>query len=450
MSELSNQGHSEAYPHELARLVRQRWTEEAALTSAPAERPDGGLPDDVALERLLSTCYQASLAREEGRPITFRIAFADPGAFDAVAGKSSGFHRLALTDFRPFDRHELRRLAPAAGFQHSLIGVCLDSDGEFRVWGLVHTGPRWLQAVRGGRRAAQAIPPILLVAVTGPGRVLVSRGARTIAALADGTLADVATDVFAASWLALLFASFCEARLEDHAKKSGRKSEPPWSLERDFCRKLVLQVLRRIVATVRAARHGGTIVVLPARTAHELCADGRFLTVKYSFRDEEPRRRISSLIVEIMDELVRRQLGFGGALPAEIGWTEYEATAAPELVALDDALFEVAHLIAMLADVDGAVVMTDEFEILGFGAEISGALPEVLTVDRSLDLDGMRRVAERTDRVGTRHRSAYRLCERLHDALVVVVSQDGGVRFVRWSDGRVTYFDQIATGPWEV
>jgi hypothetical protein len=94
--------------------------------------------------------------------------------------------------------------------------------------------------------------------------------------------------------------------------------------------------------------------------------------------------------------------------------------------------------------------MTDRLEIMGFGAEIAGALPEVDEVERSLDLQGTERLSEQTDRVGTRHRSAYRLSQHLHDALVIVVSQDGGVRFVRWLEGRVTYFDQIATGPWEV
>jgi hypothetical protein len=47
--------------------------------------------------------------------------------------------------------------------------------------------------------------------------------------------------------------------------------------------------------------------------------------------------------------------------------------------------------------------------------------------------------------VGTRHRSAYRLCRTLQDVLAVVVSQDGQVRFVRWLDGEVTYWDQLAT-----
>ena len=83
-------------------------------------------------------------------------------------------------------------------------------------------------------------------------------------------------------------------------------------------------------------------------------------------------------------------------------------------------------------------------------AEISGTLADVERVDRSLDLEGAQRATERTDRVGTRHRSVYRLCQRLHDAFAIVVSQDGGVRFVRWHAGAVTYFDQIATGPWEV
>jgi hypothetical protein len=151
-----------------------------------------------------------------------------------------------------------------------------------------------------------------------------------------------------------------------------------------------------------------------------------------------------------MSELARlHPLSQAETVP-RVGWAEYEASEDAKLIALDEALFEVAHLVAMLADVDGAVVMTDQLEVLGFGAEISGALPEVDSVDRSLDLHGTRRVEEHTDRVGTRHRSAYRLCAKLHHALVVVVSQDGGVRFVRWHDGRVTYFDQIATGPWEV
>jgi hypothetical protein len=100
----------------------------------------------------------------------------------------------------------------------------------------------------------------------------------------------------------------------------------------------------------------------------------------------------------------------------------------------------VAHLIAALSAVDGAVVITKRFELLGFGAEISGKLPEVRTVARALDVEGKLAVQEGIEGVGTRHRSAYRLCSELKEA--VVVSQDGGARFVKWKDGAVTYWDQ--------
>jgi hypothetical protein len=442
-----------AYPRDLALLVRQRWTEKDAKERHDAEtfpEHERALPELDVLERVVSICYQASLLQEEGRPITFRVALAEPESFIALGGAPEGFHRLVLSRFRPFDRHELRHLAPAAGFQRSLIGVHLDANGELEVWGLVHTGPRWLQAVRGGRRAGQSFPPVLMVAVTGPGRVLVSKGTKTIAALAGGTLADEASDVFAAPWLASIFADLHAAQWAEHSEAPEQPSEPYRTLEPAFGRKLASHVLRRIVATIRGARHGGTVILLPARLASELCADGRYLTLKYPFRDEEPRRRIFSLTVRIMNELAALHPVSETQAEPRVGWVEYEASDDSQLVALDEALFEVAHLIAMLADIDGAVVMTDRLEILGFGAEISGALPEVGFVDRSMDLQGTRWVRERTDRVGTRHRSAYRLCSELHEALALVVSQDGGVRFVRWHDERVTYFDQIATGPWEV
>jgi hypothetical protein len=68
---------------------------------------------------------------------------------------------------------------------------------------------------------------------------------------------------------------------------------------------------------------------------------------------------------------------------------------------MDEALFEVAHLVADLARVDGTVIMTDCLELLGFGVEVAGELPEVLRVARAHDLEGAEREWVRTDRVGT-------------------------------------------------
>src|ERR671912_1116511 len=125
-----------------------------------------------------------------------------------------------------------------------------------------------------------------------------------------------------------------------------------------------------------------------------------------------------------------------------VGWDDYEATSDVSLSLLEGAIFEVAHLIAGLTAVDGAVVMTQRFEMLGFGGEISGDLPAAETVEKALDVEAEETLEESTDGVGTRHRSAYRLCKALGSVIAVVISQDGNVRFIKRKDGAVTYWDQ--------
>ena len=125
-----------------------------------------------------------------------------------------------------------------------------------------------------------------------------------------------------------------------------------------------------------------------------------------------------------------------------VGWDDYEASSDESLSLLDEAIFEVAHVIAGLTAVDGAVVMTQRFEVLGFGGEISGDLPAVDTVARAIDVEGDVAVEESTEGVGTRHRSAYRLSKALSSVIAVVISQDGNVRFIKCKDDAVTYWDQ--------
>ena len=114
--------------------------------------------------------------------------------------------RLASTgdppERRPLNHHELRRLSPAAAFARSFIGAWLDNEQPPSIWGLIHSGPNWLQSVRGGRETLQAIPPVPTITVTGPGRVLVEAGPVVIAELTNGTLVGDRLDIFNASWMA--------------------------------------------------------------------------------------------------------------------------------------------------------------------------------------------------------------------------------------------------------
>jgi Probable sensor domain DACNV len=434
-----------AYPDDLASYVREHWGDSSSDPEGAKYQQNGSLPAVPVLEELLSTCYQASLLREEERAVTFRLIFAEPHLFPEEEGPPEGLHRLEFSEPRPFDEHELRRLSPATDFERSMIGASPDGGGGIRIWGIVHSGLRWLRSVRGGREPSAPLPPVPVVEVEGPGRLQIRKGSVSVAELEGGRLSDSYTDVFASRWLPELFAPVRAELVELHeeARREAAAEGEPWApLDPDLPRTIAQQMVKRLVSTVRGARHGGTVVVVPPSGARDILA-GRHVVLKHTFTDSEPRRRYRTLIVQIMNRLAQDHgKGEEASYPRTVGWKEYVASDDRELAELDEAVFEFAYLVAGLSAIDGVVVMTQHFELLGFGGEISGELPALASVHNALDLEGKRTAEEGTGGVGTRHRSAYRLAGALSDALVVVISQDGDARFVRCMDGAVTYWDQ--------
>jgi hypothetical protein len=311
-----------------------------------------------------------------------------------------------------------------------------------RIWGLVHTGPRWLRGGQGGRDVPPPLPPALVLRVHGPGRIDVDVGLETLCKLEEGRLSDTSMDVFDSRWLPDSFAPVRGELAEIHAglRDQARKKGEVWArLDNDIIRAIGQHTIKRIISAVRDSHHGGTLVIVPPYLAGDILED-RYVTLKYKFVDAEPRRRFRTLIVDVMNALARSYAGTPARDP--VGWDDYESSSDRKLTGLDEAIFEVAHLIAGLTAVDGAVVMTQRFELLGFGGEISGRLPAVETVARALDAEGEAVIEESVGGVGTRHRSAYRLCNELSDVIAVVISQDGNVRFVKRKDEAVTYWDQ--------
>ncbi len=201
-------------------------------------------------------------------------------------------------------------------------------------------------------------------------------------------------------------------------------------------------MLKRVISVLRDARHGGMIIFVPEKRGAELLGEELHLDLRYRFGEGRPPFQLPDLIVDILNRLARLYGEPGQCVPWPVGWREFEATTDEEIATLDEALFEIAHLIAGLASADGAVVLSQSHELLGFGAMVSGRLSDVRSVARALDLEGERVAEEETANVGARHRSAYRLTGALSGSLVIVVSQDGGVRFVCKRGGRVTFWEQ--------
>lgn len=434
-------GASYAYPADFARFVLERWEE------TPSGYPySEGAPDGAVLEALFSTCYQASLLREEERPVTFRVILAGPEEFAAGSGPPEGFHVLEFPDTRGFNPRELRRLSVAADFQRTMIGAKFDGEMGLRIWGMVHTGSRWLRDVQGGRRAGAAPPVAPVVHVEAPGALEVRKGYELVGKLERGEISGARADLFESEWMPAEFTRVMgelnglhEAARERAFEQSGERWAP---LEPDLTRRISERMLKRVVSVVSDARHGGTVIFLPSEKLDEICGSDPYVDVKYPFMEGPARVRFRDLIVGILNRKARLHGTTDGGDPVPVGWEHFEQTTDGRIAALDEGVFEVAYLIAGLAATDGAVVMNKEHELLGFGGVVSGSLPGVKTVWRALDLEGENMVREAAEEQGTRHRSAYRIAAAVADALVVVISQDGGVRFVSRKGDRVVYWDQ--------
>jgi len=406
-----------AYPAQLADHVLDHWPSGFEL----------GL-ERRALMDVLSSCFQASLDAEEGRPVRFRLIAGSADQLRALVGPDS-FLPLEFCEPIPLTPDALRRLSPAAPFHSSLIGAMF-AEGRWSIWGVVHTGPEWLAPTWGGRDRHRNLP-LPIVHVTGAGRMGVYASGELIATLERGMIEGTTTDVFNSLWLPALFKAT--------RKRLARQEHDNLPTADDALVRVISQhMVRRAIFLIRQAGYGGLVLLAePELVQGASVAVPGLLKLKYSFREGDARERYRTLLVRLIDMLGEQ----GGAGPIDLA--RFLDNDNPAVDRLEQAIFEVSRLIAGLAAVDGAVVLTKRFDLIGFGAEVSGELPYPDTVWQALDVEGERRAPEAANSVGTRHRAAYRFVTAHPTGLAVVVSHDGVVRIVANVTGEVVYWEQF-------
>ncbi len=101
-----------------------------------------------------------------------------------------------------------------------------------------------------------------------------------------------------------------------------------------------------------------------------------------------------------------------------------------------DALARAVEAVAGLTAVDGATVVTDQFDVLAFGAKIArhddGRQIDQVTVTEPIEGD-LAVAVHPSELGGTRHLSAAQFAQDQHDALALVASQDGRFTLFAWS-----------------
>jgi hypothetical protein len=81
------------YPKQLAEFVQDQWgvpKDQIKDQELNESSDEDTLPSLPLLEELLSTAYQASLWRDEGRPVSFRLILRAPDRFTSNEGPPTG------------------------------------------------------------------------------------------------------------------------------------------------------------------------------------------------------------------------------------------------------------------------------------------------------------------------------------------------------------------------
>lgn len=167
-----------------------------------------------------------------------------------------------------------------------------------------------------------------------------------------------------------------------------------------------VNVLVQLAVSMRAHRRGGTLLIVPA--ASDEWRESMVTPLTYSMAP--PYRGLSELL---------RDGGFG-----------------PRPERFQEALREVVDVVAGLTAVDGAVVMTQSYELLAFGAKMGrkrgSPQIELVTVTEPV-IGASARTLTPAQLGGTRHLSAAQFVHDQRDAIALVASQDRRFTVFAWS-----------------
>lgn len=400
------------YPGNLTPELLARW---------PAAAP--ALPAAVLVEQFISIAYQASLLQEEGRPVRYRLLLCAPAQLVARP-LTEAHYALALTMPRPYEEQEIRRLSPALHATDSLLAVQPTEPVDLLIWGLLR------QPASRAQSAPLPEPALLLLDVRGPGNLVFYCGSQRLLTLQQGTIAGHGFLEYPVAWGRGRFAENNTAVL--HLLGLTNFGQVPGL--QHFLVQLWTDVIRRLASRVRSSGHGGMLVFVPTQQVAHYVGSAATLRPKY-----QVQLAASHYYIGIEAAIVQRLLVLG-----DVSWARYQQATDPTLVELQKALGHYAKLLADLTAVDGALVLTKQLAVVGFGMEVYAPQLTLTSIYRALNADGTQRRAEAPDAGGTRHRAAYRLCLAHPDCEAIVLSQDGGVRFVHSQADHIVFWEQLA------
>lgn len=407
-----------AFPKELAKKVAERWEN---IVGGDYTTPP--IPPIKLLRQFFEIAYLAAATPEESRYPKFNLlAVPADDAKERHLGKIWRFNSP-----RRFSVDEVRRLAPSVDFNKSAILAEWNEDA-WQIAGLVDLGTSWTRA-RMGLQYNYEHPESLFVQVDRPGRIRAYQGQYLVTELVDGKLERLKGFQFHLALHEPVHGGLDEV-LRDRI--APPKMEEPRDYH-NFEFTALWNVFAAIANCISDEAHGGAVILVPPHST----ALGEEFRIKYPQNStilQESFIKFMNIRNQVVDFVI--QIEDGDASDSiKSGYAQGEL----ELSKAHSDLVEAIRFVARLSGCDGAIILSQDLRLLGFGAEIRAELKAATKIREVTD--EMRNLSRPMDieQFGLRHRSTVKLISSHDTFSALVISQDGPISVI-WSKAGIAEY----------
>lgn len=301
------------------------------------DREKKPIPELHELRAIIETAFLASMKREEERPLSFSIALLPKKSVEKEMARGHRQIVFSFDHYLPLNVESIAKLALAFDPINSALVVEPQNEdkSKFSIWGAIFFGiprNRFNRIPACNPSFNLSRPDILMVTATFTGSLLITRGDSQIGRFSSGKFSPAIPTPFNSRAMG--------NHIIDAIKGNNGFIEHGnlyWHIYRDS--------LVYILSEISARGHGGTIIIIPKNAVS-----------KYQERYSERYAVAVSLQIEKMiGEMFKLE---------RIDQTIFKLNIHQQHMERLDAL-------AQLACVDGALILTSQFELLSFGATLN-------------------------------------------------------------------------------
>lgn len=411
---------------QLVRDVLRAWIDDQNHPGrGRAQKP---IPTEADLAALLDTTLRASFLKEEGKPVLTSITWVSPSDFDAHEIGRARESRLTLDFDTPiaFEAHNIAKLSGIVNGKSGALLACRAESGA-HIWGICYftrgTDPIG-QIPAGTLEVHHSSPDYPTVTITGVASVQITRSGSVVGRIETGSFQKAQATVLTSYMLGQYLYRLIGIEVDFRTRTFKNEEETAIAFSFRDCVEFIIDVLSQ-------RRTGATIIFVPPKL------QGRALSESFTAWGIHGSLEI--------DRLQRARIRYGKQ-------AQENASRSQILFRLvtDQALRDRLRNLVDLACVDGALLLTPSFEVIGFGVKLKSQKWDrelkhgpVVPEGELLELD--------FSRLGTRHNSARDFVGSINGAIAFVASSDGPIRALvksteekiwYWPDCRVSMFSR--------